>query len=65
MNPIKGVAYIAILSFDELRFKINRILKMNDFRRKIEKEQEKRHQELEAYTQRYLACVEKSRAEEM
>lgn len=64
MNPIKYVAYIAVLSFDEVKFKINHILKINKFRRSIETEQEKRHRELEAYTKRYLECVEKSRAEE-
>ena len=64
MNPLKCVAYIAVLSFDELKFKINHFLKMNDFRKKVETEQEKRHKELQEYMAKYLECVEKARAEE-
>lgn len=64
MNSIKCVVCIAVLSFDEVKFKINHILKINESRRNIEIEQEKRHRELEVYMKRYLECVEKSRAEE-
>lgn len=64
MNPIKCVAYMAVLSFDTVKFKINHILQINEFRRSVEIEQEKRHRELEAYMKRYLECAEKSRAEE-
>lgn len=64
MNAVKCVAYIALLTIDEIKFKIKHFMDMGKLHKKIELEQEKRHRELEAYMERYIALTEKARSEE-
>ena len=64
MNVLKGIAFVAVISYEEVRLKIKHILEINSFRKKVEDEQAKRHREFQAYMQKYLECVEKAKAEE-
>ena len=63
MNAIKCVAYIALLTVDEIKFKFKHFIEMDKFQKMVEEEQEKRHRELEAYMKRYIALTEKARSE--
>lgn len=67
---LKGVVYIAEITWDELSYKIIRFLRrISDYfdeslHKEREWEQQRRHQEFEAYMKKYLECVEKARAED-
>ena len=67
---LKSIAYIAEITWDECRYKIVRLLRRisdyfdEDLRKERELEQQRRHQEFEAYMKKYLECVEKARAED-
>ena len=70
MNQLKGIAYIAEITWDEWSYKFLRFLRRisdyfdEDLRKEREIEQQRRHQEFEAYMKKYLECVEKARAED-
>ena len=70
MNQLKGIAYIAEITWDEWSFKMIKFLRRisdyfdDDLRKEREREQQRRHQEFEAYMKKYLECVEKARAED-
>ena len=70
MNQLKSIAYIAELTWDEWSYKIVKFLRRisdyfdEDLRKERESEQQRRHQEFEAYMKKYLECVEKARAED-
>ena len=67
---LKGIAYIAEITWDEWRYKIVRLLRRisdyfdEDLRKERELEQQRRHREFEAYMKKYLECVEKAKVED-
>ena len=67
---LKEIVYIAEITLDELSYKIVRFLRrVSDYfdeslHKERELEQQRRHQEFEAYMKKYLECVEKARAED-
>lgn len=67
---LKEIVYIAEITLDELSYKIVRFLRrISDYfdeslHKERELEQQRRHQEFEAYMKKYLECVEKARAED-
>ena len=67
---LKGIAYIAEITWDEWRYKIVRLLRRisdyfdEDLLKERELEQQRRHREFEAYMKKYLECVEKSKVED-
>lgn len=69
-RQLKGIVYIAEITWDELSYKIVRFLRrISDYfdeslHKKRELEQQRRHREFEAYMKKYLECVEKARAED-
>lgn len=69
-RQLKGIVYIAEITWDELSYKIVRFLRrISDYfdeslHKERELEQQRRHREFEAYMKKYLECVEKARAED-
>ena len=67
---LKGIAYIAEITWDEWRYKIVRLLRRisdyfdEDLLKERELEQQRRHREFEAHMKKYLECIEKAKAEE-
>lgn len=64
MNPLKCVAYAAVITFDEVKFKINHFFKQKEFQRAIAEEQARRWNDYNEFCKLYLECVEKSKLEE-
>ena len=70
INQLKGFAYIAEIVVDEWSYKIVRLLRRisdyfdKELHKEREMEQQRRHQEFEAYMKKYLEYVEKAKAED-
>ena len=59
MNVLKNVAYVTIISIEQMKFRINHFLGSNEFHRRCREEQYRLHRKNAEHVQQFLETMKK------